>query len=55
MRLIIPENINKLLEQQAPYLHYVEGEGVVLLPDAPPEIVQAREITRKWFDEHEKV
>ena len=52
MRQIIPKEISVLLEKQAPYLHYVEGEGMVLLPDAPPEIVQIRAETLKWFEEH---
>ena len=52
MRQIIPEDIKKMLYEQAPYLHYVEGEGTVLVPDAPPHIVKLREITRKWFDDH---
>lgn len=52
MRLIIPENIKKMQDEQAPYLHYVEGEGVVLVPDAPPHIRRLREMTQKWFDEN---
>ena len=49
MRIAIPEEINKKLEKQEPYLHYVEGEGVVLVPDAPADIVKLREETLKWF------
>lgn len=49
MRLIIPEEIEKKLKEQEPFLHYVEGEGVVLIPDAPDRIVKLRKETQKWF------
>ena len=49
MRIIIPEEINEMLEKQKPFLHYVEGEGVVLVPDAPDDIVKLREKTLEWF------
>ena len=52
MRKIIPQDIKDMLDKQAPYLHYVEGEGMVLVPEAPKEIVELREITSKWFEEH---
>lgn len=52
MRLIIPEEISEKLEMQEPYLHYVKGKGMVLVDDAPKEIVKLREETLKWFDDH---
>lgn len=52
MRQIIPEEINKMLNRQAPYLYFVKGKGMVLKPDTPKEIVEERELTLKWFDEH---
>lgn len=52
MRHIIPKEITEMLDKQAPYLHYVEGIGMVLREDAPPEIVEIREKTLEWFREH---
>lgn len=51
MRLIIPEEISKKLEMQEPYLHYVKGQGMVLVDDAPEEIVKLRKETLEWFDQ----
>ena len=52
MRQIIPKEVTEMLNKQAPYLHYVEGNGMVLKEDAPPEIVEIRVKTLKWFREH---
>lgn len=52
MRLIIPEDISKKLEMQEPFLHYVKGRGMVLVDDAPNDIIKIREETLKWFEDH---
>lgn len=52
MRIIIPREIEEMLEKQAPYLRYEKGKGQVLSSDAPPEIIRLREKTQKWFDEN---
>ncbi len=52
MRQIIPSKIKDMLDKQAPYLHYKEGEGMVLDSNAPEEIKEYRKITTKWFEEN---
>lgn len=52
MRQIIPKKICELQDKFAPYMIYVEGEGVVLAPDAPPEIVSIKIEVDEWFDKH---
>ena len=49
MRLIIPDEILNMQKEYAPYLHYVEGKGRVLVDDAPPEIVEMKAKVEKWF------
>lgn len=51
MRIAIPEEVKEMLEKQEQYLHYVEGEGIVLVSDAPAEIVKLREDTLRWFSD----
>lgn len=34
---------------QEPYLHYVKGQGMVLVDDAPEEIVKLRKETLELF------
>lgn len=52
MRLIIPDEIAEMLYMQRPYLIYKPGEGMVLVPDAPQEVVDSRKKTMKWFKDH---
>ena len=54
MRQIIPQEITKLQDKYAPYMHYVEGQGMVLASDAPLDVVEAKEKAQKWFDEHNR-
>ncbi len=42
MRVIYPEEINRLIDIVTPYMEYVPGVGMVLREDAPPEVVAAR-------------
>ena len=52
MRTIIPDEIKDMLLRQRPFLHYVKGKGMVLVDDAPAEIVEMRERTQKWVDDN---
>ena len=51
MRVIIPDEIKRLIDIQRPFLVF-DGKGFVLKEDAPAEVVKAREITQKWSSEH---
>ena len=42
MRQIIPKEIVELQDICAPYLYYVEGQGVVFVPDTPLNIIEAK-------------
>ena len=52
MRIIIPKEIKEMQDKIAPYKQYVEGQGVVLVSDAPEEIVNLNRIVSKWFEEN---
>lgn len=52
MRIIIPKNISDMQAEFAPYMHYVEGQGVVLDSNAPSDIVEKKKIVDKWFEDH---
>lgn len=52
MRELIPKEIAEMQIRQLPYLEYKEGKGLVLKPDAPPEIVESRKTTHDWFVKH---
>ena len=52
MRQQIPQEIAEMQIKQLPYLEFKEGEGLVLKPDAPQEIVESRKITHDWYKNH---
>ena len=54
MRQIIPKEIFELQEICAPYLHYVEGQEVVFVPDTPLDIIETKKKVEKWFEEHDR-
>lgn len=54
MRLIIPKEISDMSRKVFPYLQLVEGQGLVLKPDAPSDIVQMRETVLQWFADNKK-
>ena len=54
MRQVIPKQICEMQDKCIPYLHYVDGQGVGLVPDAPPEIIQLKRQVDAWFAEHDR-
>ena len=54
MRLIIPNEIKKMQEKFAPYMHYIKGQGMVLDSAAPSEIVEMKQKVSKWFEDHDR-
>ena len=55
MRVIIPDRIHELTDLQAPYIFYNhETKQYELKPDAPEEIVKAREEYLAWCESVQK-
>lgn len=53
MRVIVPEKIKSLADMQMPYMYYNdEHDTVELRPDAPPEVIKAREEYLNWWKQY---
>ena len=53
MRVIVPDRIKNLAEIQMPYMYFnEEHDAVELRPDAPIEVVKAREEYLKWWKQY---
>lgn len=51
MRVIYSEKVKELVDIVAPYMKYVDGVGMVLRDDAPPDVVEAKkELDKQKYD-----
>ena len=56
MRVIVPDRIKSLADMQMPYMYFnEEHDAVELRPDAPAEVVKAREEYLKWWRHHKAI
>ena len=53
MRILFPEEINRLVDIIGPYMKYDPDKGeMVLRPDAPEAVKEAKEKYYKWYEEN---
>ena len=56
MRIIFPKEIDELSDLISPYMIYDKDKGeMVLMDDAPVEIVEAKRKYHKWLEENANV
>lgn len=54
MRQIIPPEISKKIDTVMPYMKFTEGQGRMLVSDAPQEIISMKQEVDRWFKEHNR-